>query len=161
MKHFLTKVLLIIINLTFKEFPLSFNNSNNIWNLTNLLIPDMFEMGDNFEFERPAQIQINLVQQLSLANLNIPLQIDDVVAFSTDGKVAQIYKITSFNDITFCGKRFKKIIIKDKPVTWALSKVITLKNADRKKIVRVGLLFTKKWKLKKNSIKYLNSYHLE
>ncbi len=62
MKHFLTKVLLIIINLTFKEFPLSFNNSNNIWNLTNLLIPDMFEMGDNFEFERPAQIQINLVQ---------------------------------------------------------------------------------------------------
>ena len=121
----------------------------------------MFFLGEPFEFERPAQIQINLSQQLILANLNMPLKVDDVVAFSMDTKTVKLYKIVSFTSTTFCGIQFKKILTSDKLVTWLLSKSVNLKNVDCKKIVKTGLLFTKKWKLKKKSLKYLNSYHLE
>jgi hypothetical protein len=45
-----------------------FSNNENIWELSDPIIPTMYNPGDNHEFERPANIQINLEQQIQLSN---------------------------------------------------------------------------------------------
>jgi hypothetical protein len=45
-----------------------FTNAENIWELTNLFIPTMYTPGNNYEFKRPANIQVNLEQQIQLSN---------------------------------------------------------------------------------------------
>jgi hypothetical protein len=45
-----------------------FPNNENIWELLDPTIPTMYIPGDNHEFERPANIQINLEQQIQLSS---------------------------------------------------------------------------------------------
>jgi hypothetical protein len=45
-----------------------FPNNENIWKLSDPTIPTMYISGDNHEFERPANIQINLKQQIQLSS---------------------------------------------------------------------------------------------
>jgi hypothetical protein len=51
---FFTNLIVIII---------LFSNNENIWELSDSIILTMYNPGDNYEFKRPANIQINLEQK--------------------------------------------------------------------------------------------------
>ena len=109
----------------------------------------MYLLGENFQYERPAKLVVNLEQQITLANLNVPIKKKDIVVFSLDGKNVQISEILNFTNLSATILLYKKIINKDGEVTWKLTKKDILKQIDRKKILRSELKFTKKMKLKK------------
>jgi hypothetical protein len=45
-----------------------FPSTENIWELTQPFIPTMYISGSSYAFERPANIQVNLEQQIQLSN---------------------------------------------------------------------------------------------
>ena len=55
-------------------FPLSFTNLENIWDLSDPEIPEMWNLEEDHEFERPAEIRVNLDQQIFLQGMLFPLQ---------------------------------------------------------------------------------------
>jgi hypothetical protein len=120
----------------------------------------MYCLGEDFQYERQAKISVNLEEQISLANLNVPIRKKDVVAVSLDGKNVQIGEVSTFTNTSATILLYKKTTAKDQSIIWKLTKKDVLKKVDRKKILHSGLKFTKKMKLKKNSMKYLNSYKL-
>ena len=117
----------------------------------------MLLFDENYQFERPANIRINFDEQINLGSLLYPLEIDDNIAFLVVDNKIQLGKIKSFNDET------ATIVIFLKETTtngnfFKLSEHNECKTVLRSTIIKTGIQFTKKFTLKKTTLKQLRAY---
>ena len=52
-----------------------FFNLENVWDLSDTSIPEMFIPGETVQFERTTELLVNLEQQIQLANLLVPIKL--------------------------------------------------------------------------------------
>jgi hypothetical protein len=62
--------------------------NSSIWNLNDSSIPEFFLLDGNYEFERAANLEINLTEQINLQSLIFPLNVETVIIFSLSQKNA-------------------------------------------------------------------------
>jgi hypothetical protein len=131
--------------------------NSSIWNLNDSSIPEFFLLDGNYEFERAANLEINLTEQINLQSLIFPLNIETVIAFSLNQKNAQIGKVISFDDIMVVVHLYNRIV-QPKLIIWNITEPQQIMTIERKLVIKTNLVFTKKGNLKKNCIKSLGNY---
>ena len=103
----------------------TFQNVDNIWILeNNEKIPMIYDRTGNFHFERPAQINVDIFEQIELSNLILPLIINENIAYKLDisSSNAQFGKVMHF---------------------WILGSTNEVQILDRKLVVKTGIQFLK------------------
>jgi hypothetical protein len=150
-RQFLNWFNLVVKQLTFLE-------NISIWNLNHPSIPDIFLLDEDHIFERAADLEINLEQQINLQGLIFPLTIGMIIAFSINQKDVQIGKTIFFDNISVTVHIYKPFI-KAKLITWSLTEPEQMLTVERKLIIKTNLLFTKKGNLKKKCIKGMAIYN--
>ena len=114
-------------------------------------------LDNNYTFERPASVDINKEQQISLARIVYPLNLNETVAFKVDASHIQLEKVEHFDEENAFLHIYLKETQRDK-VTFSLILDEPLKIIDQKMVIKSEIIFTKQKKLKKVILKHFQNY---
>lgn len=163
--------LLIFLNF-FLAFQLSFLNEENIWNIENDKIPEMYFIGPDFRFERPANIQLNIEQQSRLANITFALSpgifvnffyfklLDqNILYFETiNSKQLLMAKVVNIVNESFALVKPYSKTMHNNIIKWFIDANQEDIQIDRKLVFKVGFKLTQRNTLDSRLIKSLQSY---